>query len=1280
MDWIDPKELDAWAALPEAHTKHPMLVRRLVHATVADLSLLDVPSGSSVFSGGWDGRVETRTGNAFVPDGVSVWELSCRNDVATKANEDYAKRSAEPINCDPAETVYVFVTPRLWAGKSDWAQEKSNEKIWANVHAYDASDLAQWLEMAPSIAAWLSVEIGKLPAAGIAPLDDWWETWATITNPPISSNLLLAGRTQQVDLLGEWINGDPQELYIQASTKDEAVAFVAACAIAQPDWGYKMLSRALVVKTQDAWATLERHPTSMVLIPNFDGEFSAAVATRSGHHVLTPLHKADLTRGQGGTLPSLDRDGFVQALGEMGLAENEARNIARTTSRSMPVVRRKLQAYSSVPFPNWVSSETARKLMPALLVGQWEEAKDGEKEIVSGLGGKPYEQIEAEYIALLQEPDAPLRKIGARWRLVSHEEAWELLAPYATTDDFKKFKDIAVQVLSVPSPRYELPKEERYMAAMKGKVSLHSETIKDGIATTLALMGSRADRAVAAGNTAAIASYVVREILTNVQEWPLWATLGPYLATLAEAAPEDFLGRVEQGLETEPSVFLELFNQEGDGIFGGCQHSGLLWALERIAWSADYFSRAVFILARLAAIDPGGRYGNRPKESFRCLYLCWIRHSSASDEDRLATFDALIDRYPDIGWDLLVESGPKSHDSVTGQVLPDWRDWSQDAEARPTRKEAYEFVDAIGARLVACAGNHAGRWAQVVHAFPELTPPQRETVLSALAGHIPELKLSEGAVELWNEIRNLVSHHRQFPDADWSLPENELQPFDEIYSQLEPDDPITKIAWLFGHRPDFIDGKHGDNYEEEEKCIANERRQAVEEIVANHGAISLVELAQRVELPQMIGWFAVGGVKNRSELYQLVFEYLKHPERHLNLFANGASQALYRQVGAEAFQGLVDYTKEQQGSSEKIAEVYLAASTDAATWEKVEAEDPDVQRSYWYGMNNVFGINIENEDEVTYAAEKLLEYRRTDGAAKLLSHRKAVANSGLIIKTLEALPAWFNEKASDGGSYSIGEYEITKLFEQLDNDSAVPQEEIARLEIPFVSVLSDNNRDLAIHKEVTENASVFADLVVWTYRRSDGKTDDEDIDDAVREQRANFGWRVLFHLHRVPGQNDDNDVDEGAIGVWVDEARRLCQERGRSEIGDQLIGQILANSPADNDDVWPCSAVRAVLDQYCSSEMGRGFEMGKHNLRGVTSRAAFEGGDQERGLATKFRQDARIIRSRWPFTARILRSLADDYDRQARSHDDDADWRDQGGGIIFTGLSRVTTRCLKISH
>ena len=170
MITFDSSEIANWADKPDAQHLLPELIRLLILATVPMPSLLDMPGGSSVWLPGWDGLLVTERGNAWVPDGASAWEFSRERNLGSKATADYKKRTKTPQGSDRPKTMFVFVTPRKWAGKRTWATERSKEGQWSDVRALNADDLVAWLGQAPAVAHWFARLIGKLPATGVVPL------------------------------------------------------------------------------------------------------------------------------------------------------------------------------------------------------------------------------------------------------------------------------------------------------------------------------------------------------------------------------------------------------------------------------------------------------------------------------------------------------------------------------------------------------------------------------------------------------------------------------------------------------------------------------------------------------------------------------------------------------------------------------------------------------------------------------------------------------------------------------------------------------------------------------------------------------------------------------------------------------------------------------------------------------------------------------------------------------------------------------------------------------
>src|SRR5262249_38495010 len=154
-------------------------------------------------------------------------------------------------------------------------------------------------------------------------------------------------------------------------------------------------------------------------------------------------------------------------------------------------------------------------------------------------------------------------------------------------------------VLGEPDPRFELPQEERWFASIRGKVRAYSASLRSGLATTLALLGTHCDRLVHGSSLTGRdwAAYLVHKLLDFAnadRSCRLWASLRDVLPLLAEAAPEEFLDTVRAGVAGRSPLLREIFmDQGGDALTIEAPHTGLLWALENCVWSPIHFGQAV---------------------------------------------------------------------------------------------------------------------------------------------------------------------------------------------------------------------------------------------------------------------------------------------------------------------------------------------------------------------------------------------------------------------------------------------------------------------------------------------------------------------------------------------------------------------------------------------------------------------------------------------------------------------------------------------------------------
>ena len=218
------------------------------------------------------------------------------------------------------------MTARRWSQKTEWAISKRSESPWKEVRAYDADDLASWLELAPAVHAWISIRIGKHPQ-GVTELESFWLAWSRETNPGITPDFLLAGREESVEKVRGWLLNGTGSLAVKAESADEAIAVIAAVVERlPPEARAQILSRSILVHEQAAWDHLTRYENPLNLIAAPGKGFSVAQAIQSGHRFIVPLGASDSEASDTIVVPRLDVEAAAKELAATGLGESRALN------------------------------------------------------------------------------------------------------------------------------------------------------------------------------------------------------------------------------------------------------------------------------------------------------------------------------------------------------------------------------------------------------------------------------------------------------------------------------------------------------------------------------------------------------------------------------------------------------------------------------------------------------------------------------------------------------------------------------------------------------------------------------------------------------------------------------------------------------------------------------------------------------------------------------------------------------------------------------------------
>ncbi len=1248
---VDATDLASWANRRDAQDVLPQLLRRLVHATVERVIRMGFPAGEGVQLGGWDGIVVVDEWNAFVANGTSAWEVGTNKDIKRKADDDYEKRRGDLRGIDPTQSTFVFVTARRWGGKGDWVAARQGEGVWREVRAYDADDLETWLELAPAVHVWLSILLGKHPENAMD-LGNVWADWSETTRPAMTTELVLAGRGEVVERIHAWLRDPSAPLALQAESRDEAMAvFTAAVQQLPPDDRIVNLSRALVVNDLSAWHRLTASEKPLILVPVFESRDALARAARAGHRVVVPLGHADSASTTTLTVPRLSRDHAAKVLIAAGISEERARDLATLSRRSLTSFRRKLALSPEVQQPEWARPGEARPLLPAMLAGAWSDGKEADRQALATLAQAPYEELSETLVRWSNESDPPVRRIGDAWFVVSKEDAWLLLARYMTRDDLQRLEEVVLDVLSTPDPRFDLADNERWMAGALGQAPRHSDLVRRGLAETLAVMGARGETAAVSTDTSAgqHAARTVRRLLEHANaDWRVWASLSPLLSLLAEAAPDVFLTAVGEGLTGEQPVLLKLFADREDPVFSSSPHTGLLWALETVAWSPEHLGHAAALLAKLARLDPGGRLTNRPLNSLRGIFLLWHPQTMAGLAQRLRVLDMLRRSEPEIAWRLLRQLLPEHQGIGFNTPTPNWRDWAPGPPPRVTRGEYIKAVREVTTRMLADADESGPRWQDLIEALATLPVDQHEAIVSRLSSmEVDHLQPPDGAL-IWNALRKLISQHRSFSDADWALPPERVDRLEEVYRRFEPTESTGRYAWLFGDRPQLPGGGEQDVTAYRE-AIANARLDAARNIHAAMGLAGLLEFAQHVERPGEVGVTLGHSELLQDQENQVLGELLSADDDVLAQVARGFAAGRVWSRGREWAEAKLAEVAGAWSPAQR-AELLACLPCDPGTWDLAAGSDAETERRYWCSVNPYW---IPDPSEVARAAEKLLEHGRPYTAVKLLALHARPTNALPARLIADVLEGAVRTSANDARPLGDFAHDVARLLEMLEASNDVDATRIAALEWAYLPLVGRHERPpKLLHRELARNPAFFAEVVALVFR-AEGEEPREISEE--EKARARHAYELLDTFRVVPGTADDRSIDGDALRAWVWRARETMAASGRAAIGDHKIGEALSGSLAGPDGAWPHPAVRDVIEEMASTEIERGFEIAAYNSRGVVSKHPGEGGTQERQLADRYAGFALAMSDRWPRTAAMLRRIADGYRTEARREDQEAE-------------------------
>lgn len=887
---------------------------------------------------------------------------------------------------------------------------------------------------------------------------------------------------------------------------------------------------------------------------------------------------------------------------------------------------------------NWNASEFADALVVANLMGGWNERSEADMERI----GKLTEDKPAEWLRkmreVLQRPNSPLVHVNGVWKVKNRLKLWESLAHRVFKETLVRFRDCVLTVLTERSPAFDLDSDQRFAASIYGKTMTHSTALREGLAETLALLGIAAvpltNCAMDAGqDTAHIA---IRDLFENA-DWQLWGSLDRLLPTLAEAAPDAFLSAVDTALSQQTCPFDALFAQEGSGISGWNYMSGVLWALETLAWDENHLVRASVTLAKLAARDPGGTWANRPSNSLTTIFLPWLPQTRASIKKREVAVSAVVREQREVGWRLLLSLLPSDHGTTMGSHKPKWRNKiDSDDIPRPTVQEYWDQVTAYARLAIDIVRADTDKLEALVNSLDQLPVTEMNEMLAFMKTDAVTNLPDERRLPIWSNISSFVRKHRQYADAKWALPAETVDQIDQVANTIAPRDPAIAHRILFSNNTWELHEDRVD-WQKNEERLAQRQQSAVKEIYARGELAAVFSFAESVENAAQVG-IALGKASSSDVQTDLLPKYVHSTSQKLRDLVMGYVWAMFQRAEWTWF----DAIDKNDWSTDDIAQVLAYLPFDSETWKRATQLLPHEGKQYWTRVP----IRAYMPSDTGYVAiDALLLHGRPRAAVNCFA---AMVHKKQAIDPERAMNALLGE--SDEPVTDLDQHSVALVIKALQDEGRADKKRLISVEWAYLAMLKHSRVTDAktLSAAIASEPDWFCELIRSIFR-SENEKEGERRPEPSEDRRlfAQNAYQLLGTWNTIPGGDAIGEVSADKLNAWIDAVKASLEQSGHLAVGLQKAGEVFIHAPADPSGLFIHNAVAELLDRDDMEQLRRGYELAVHNSRGA--HFVDPTGAPEKKLARHYADKAEAVENAgFHRLAVTLRSIAESYKREAQ--------------------------------
>lgn len=1057
-------------------------------------------------------------------------------------------------------------------------------------------DVLEALETQKNELKTISKKVSLLSNRGVMNAPSYWDLWATGADGlKLKYDIVLSGREKESEQILNACH-TPMFVYIESSSQSDAMAFSVATILNNSPENSK---RTLIIDNADSYKDFVNESTSLIIVTNVQENPYYAVS--KGHSIILCGTPADKTSYAGKiVLPIVDREGFRNSLKSCGFDDHKITSLIHETKRESALLRRTL-GINNEKEP-WLKPENNRFYLPAILLGSWDDARDGDKELVARFAGLDYSEFDKGLQLLLNSNEPPLIKVGSVWQTSSPKLLVSRVFGEISADTIERFKECIDWVLEDDDPDVIAKREANDLKFWQDK-HLYSGHIRRGLLQSLTILS------VVTESLGMPTDWIDNFIASKLKEFSLERFLSNRhdIQWMAESSPVAFLDYLEKDLKTGSKVMSSVFEikHKNYGLIGSDIYYGeLLFCLESLAWDVRYLPRVTALLLEYSKYPNDSNYSNKPINSLYSIYRFGLPQTFADFCHRLGILQTLSKRYPKEMSDLCF----KLLDGIKETVFTPsshfrWR--YSDQIKNPTHLAPILEKDVIAMTelLLSIIEINADSLCKLIDlSTNDFMQCSHDLIMSKFHECISIMKGNEPVVEC---LRKNINQHLRFQKASWAIKGKRLYQFQDLLKRIESDDVIARNKHFFA---DFLVQNSFDDdnidFQKQIKQSRSFRKGILENVIAERGLDGLWDLSNCVGDTDGLAdaFVELTGDNNRKDVF-ILYSSGTLSEK----FVRRYFYSLYCDFGKDKYLQYIDELTTV--SEENIGIILYAPGIVPEITAIVDTLPGSIQKVYWE-KTNLWGLSPDN---TLYAVERLRSVNRYADIFRFIhqnTYKTKISGSLWMEILIEAF---------DKGLLEIlfrKSYDIAKIIKCINvPDDLTSKGKLLLIELMLFDQLRHHTSVSELHLShlVNNEPEIMMELVQMEYAADDGYDDIKDMSEIERSNKvvmAKLASNFFYHYHGVPGQQPDKSIDGVFLKEYLKKLQKCAEQCHRVRVMPFLIGRILGNMPEVDD--YPTELMCELVEYFDNDHIDNEISCCISNRRGMSSRSPFAGGDIER--------------------------------------------------------------------